>query len=117
MLTAFETCPHQFYRVRVLKDVREEQNAEALWGDRVHKALENRVRDKDPLPDWAAQWESIAAKFDRFGDRVACEVPVGITKAFKPCGFWDDECWFRAKIDVVVYGRRALDGDWKTGKK
>lgn len=116
MLTAFETCAHQFYRVKVLKDVVEQQGEAALWGDRVHKALETRVRDKTPLPDWAAQWESLAAKFDPFGDRVACEVPVGITKNFKPVGFWDSDCWFRAKIDVVVYGRRTLDGDYKTGK-
>ena len=59
MLTAFETCPHQFYRVRVLKDVVEEQGEAALWGDRVHKALENRVRDQEPLPEWAAQWEVV----------------------------------------------------------
>lgn len=115
-LSNFETCPHQYYRLRVKKDIVEEQGEAAAWGDRVHKALENRIRDKDPLPDWAAPWEPLVAKLDKFGKRVAAEVPVAITRAFKPTGFWDDDCWFRAKIDVVVYGTRALDGDWKTGK-
>ena len=46
MLTAFETCPHQFYRVWVLLVVFEEEGEAALWGDRVHQALAYRVRDK-----------------------------------------------------------------------
>ena len=34
-----------------------------------------------------------------------------------PTGWWDDDAWFRTKIDVLVLnGPMAVVADWKTGK-
>ena len=115
-LTKFETCPHQFYRVKVVKDVIEPSTEHTEWGTRVHLALEERVRDKKPLPDWAAQWEPLVGKFDAHGTKVFCELEMGLTRSFKPTGFDSDDCWYRGIIDVGVDGRRAFLGDYKTGK-
>lgn len=115
-LTKFETCPFQFYRCKVLKDVVEPPTEATEWGTKVHEALEFRVRDKTPLPDWASQWEPIARQFDKFGGRTFCELELGLTKNFKPTGFFDDDCWYRGIIDVGVDGVVSFLGDYKTGK-
>lgn len=115
-LTKFETCPRQYYLTKVARVVVEGSTEATEWGTRVHTALEERVRDKTPLPPWASQWEPLVAKFDRFGDRVFCELEMGLTKSFQPTGFSSDDCWYRGIIDVAIHGKRTLLGDWKTGK-
>lgn len=115
-LTKFETCPYQYFRVRVAKDVVEPPNEAAEWGTRVHLALEERVRDKKPLPSFAAEWEPLAAKFDPYGDRVFCEAKFGLTRTLEACDFFASDCWYRGVVDVGVHGTRALLGDYKTGK-
>jgi len=115
-LTAFETCAYQFYRVKVIKNITEKPTEATDWGKRVHAALEERVRDKTPLPEWAAQWEPLASKFDRHGDSVFCELQLGLTRSFKQTGFFDDDCWYRGIVDVGIDGSHAFLGDYKTGK-
>ena len=114
-LNKFETCPYQYYRVKVVKDVIEPQTEATLWGTQVHLALEERVRDKKPLPVWAGQWEPLAAKFDKFGDKVFCERQIGLTKAFAPTGFMDSDCWYRGIVDLGVLAPKSALFDWKTG--
>lgn len=115
-LSKFETCPYQYYRVKVTQDIVEPPTEATDWGKKVHLALEERVRDKKPLPDWAKQWEPLAAKFDRYGGRVFCELEIGLTKDFKPTGFHESNAWYRGVIDVGVSGVTAYLGDYKTGK-
>lgn len=115
-LTKFETCPYQYYLTKVANVVVEPPTKATEWGTRVHEALELRVRDKTPLPDWARQWEPMVAKFDRFGDRVACELELGLTRNMLATGFHDPDCWYRGIIDIAVHGRKAYLGDYKTGK-
>lgn len=51
-LTAFETCPRRFQLTRVTKQVRESQTKATVWGNKVHKALEDFARSGKPLtPD------------------------------------------------------------------
>ncbi len=115
-LTAFEQCAYRYYRVRVLKDVADPPNETADWGTRVHKVMEDRVRDKTPLPDWAIQWEPLASKFDKHGDKVFCEQKIGLTRGFRPTGFFDKDVWYRGVIDVGIDGVTTFLGDYKTGK-
>ena len=63
-LTAYETCPRQFYRTRVKKDVVSEMGEEAKWGDMVHKKLEARLKDGVALPPELAKYEPLVAKLD-----------------------------------------------------
>lgn len=115
-LTNFETCPFQFYRLRVKKDIVQQETEATVWGTQCHSALEHRVQNKTPLPEWARQWEPLAARFDRF-DSVFVERKYGLTKSFQPTGFFDKDCWYRGVIDLGVSGRIALLLDWKTGKQ
>jgi len=115
-LTKFETCPYQYYRVKVVGDVTEPPTDATEWGTRVHEALEFRVRDKVPLPEWAKQWETLVSQFDRFDDRVFCELELGLTKNMQPTRFDASDCWYRGIIDVGVRGNKTYLGDYKTGK-
>lgn len=116
-LDDFCTCPYAYYRKRIVKDVKEPPSEALTYGNEVHKHFENRLNDDTPLPDFLEAHEPYVQKvLDRPGVTMA-EQSVGLTKTLRPCGFWDKEIWFRAKVDVrTVSDDRAWIIDWKTGK-
>lgn len=123
-LSAFETCPKQFYHKRVAKDVVEPESEHLRWGNEVHKAFEDYLKGVERgYPDWFEQWKPICNAILNHQKRVdSCvieaEKEAAITEDFKPCGWWDDNVWCRGKFDlVVVTGERAHIFDWKTGKR
>lgn len=45
------------------------------------------------------------------------EVRIGINRDFEQTGYFDNDVWCRAVIDLIIYDEdRALIVDWKTGK-
>src|SRR5262245_21588970 len=51
-LKNFEDCPRRYFEVDVLKKYPAQERSEHLiWGDAVHAAMANRLRDGTPLPD------------------------------------------------------------------
>jgi hypothetical protein len=120
VLTGFETCAFRHYRLKVLKDVVEAESDEMRWGNRVHKALENRVKDGTALPETMKQYEPIAAKIiaSGRGGYIDVEQKMALTRDYEPCTFFAKDTWVRAITDVtVVKGRKAAVLDYKTGKK
>ena len=115
-LEKFETCPRQFYHVRVLRDVVEPPTEHTVWGERVHSALEKRVVDGDPLPEGMQQWETIAAKLAALPGVKLAEYKMAVDKAFKPCEW--KQAWSRGIADLVVRNKStAVVLDHKTGKR
>jgi hypothetical protein len=103
------------FRRYVKRDIPYVQSPEAKFGDDVHVAFEYRVGSKKPLPSTMQCWESFAAALDN--REVIVEQKLAITKEGRPTGFWDDDCWFRGKVDVVVRKDTTLCIlDWKTNK-
>ena len=49
-LQTFLTCPKQYHAKYITKEVKFEQNVHAVFGDLVHKSLENYLKHKEPLP-------------------------------------------------------------------
>lgn len=116
-LTKFETCPRQYQLTRVTKVVKDAMGKEALWGQKVHSALEHRVKFKTPLPEGMGKWEPICARFDKAKGRVFTEQQMALTKNLTTTGWWDKDAWCRGVIDVGVdSGRKAVLLDYKTGK-
>ena len=116
-LTAFETCPRRYYLTRVAKKVKEPPTEATIWGNKVHNALEDRVKLKKPLPEGMDQWERLASKFDRPKGRVFTETRYTFTRNLKPCDWGDKQAWMRGIIDLGVDGgEKAVLFDWKTGK-
>jgi hypothetical protein len=115
-LDKFETCPRQFFHVRVAKDVVEPPTEATMWGEKVHSAFEDRIKDNTPLPEGMTQWEPFAAKLERLPGVKYTEQKMAVGKDFQPTD-WSSG-WTRGIADLlVVSGSSAVVMDYKTGKR
>jgi hypothetical protein len=115
-LEKFETCPKQFYHVRVARDVSEPPTEHIKWGEVVHKAMEERVMNGTPLPEGMEHWESIASKLANLPGEKYAEYKMNIDKSFNKSSW--REAWSRGIADLlVVNGDKAAVFDHKTGKR
>ena len=115
-LEKFETCPKQYYHVRVKRDVVEPPTEHTKWGEEVHTALEHRVMHGTPLPEGMQQWEGIAAKLCALPGTKLCEYKMAVDSNFKQTGW--KTAWTRGIADlVVINGKKAAVFDHKTGKR
>ena len=117
-LSAFEQCPLRYKLTRVTKLIKEPPTEATTWGNRVHKALEERVRDGTPLPATIAGYEPLAAKLANSRGEVLVEQKVSVNAKLQPTEYFAKDVWCRGVLDVAVIGdRSALILDWKTGKR
>lgn len=115
-LDKFETCPRQFFHVRVARDVVEPPTEHTIWGEKVHTALEYRVRDGAPLPEGMTQWEGLARKLATMPGVKHCEEKLALDKNFQPAE-WGN-AWSRGIADLLVtHKSEAVVMDYKTGKR
>lgn len=115
-LEKFETCPRQFYHVRVKRDIVEPPTEATIWGEKVHTAMEHRVMHNTPLPEGMTQWEGIAAKIANMPGTKMCEQKMAVDSNFQPTD-WKN-AWSRGIADVlIIHDRKAVVLDHKTGKR
>lgn len=118
-LSSFELCPRRHYQTKVSKEVTETEGEALLWGNRVHKALENYLRDNTPLPAEIPH----QAILDRLlqeaeGGELLIERQLALTRKFAPCEWMAEDVWVRGVVDFgFVKGEKGLALDWKTGKR
>lgn len=118
-MNTFKTCPRQYEAKYITKDVVFTSGPEADWGNEVHTALENYVRDGTPLPSNMKQYTRFAEAMVRRSGEKVIEGAFAVDKDLQPTGFFDDNVWWRSKIDVLIQrpdGETAEIHDWKTGK-
>ena len=113
----YQGCARRYHQVRILKRFKSQPTEATLYGNLVHEAFEKYLMEDTPLPEHLAKHQSVLDKIKAMpGDRH-CELKLGMTKDFKPCGFFEEGVWFRGIPDLlVVNGKTAWVGDWKTGK-
>jgi len=118
-IKSFEQCPKKFYHLKVAKDYKEPETEAMLYGTAVHEAAEEYIRDGKPLPP---EYDYIKAPLDSLnmkqGNKL-CEYEMGLTADLEPCGFWDDNCWYRGIADLVILdeeNKTAWVIDYKTSK-
>lgn len=115
-LEKFETCPRQFYHVRVKRDIVEPPTEATLWGGRVHEAMEYRIKDGTALPEGMTQWEGLATKISNMAGEKFCEVEMALDENFQPASW--GKAWTRGIADLlIVNGDKAVNLDYKTGKR
>ena len=113
-LESFATCPKQFFHLKVARDVVDPPNVHSEWGDRVHKALEARLKTNVDLPEGMQHWESMAGKVAALPGQLHCEFRLALDEAFQPAPW--KQSWTRGIADVLkVHRNRAAIMDWKTG--
>lgn len=116
-LNAFETCPRRYYEVKVTKKFRESYVKETAHGLDVHKAVEERVKLKKPLPEKLSGYEFVGKLFDEAPGRKLIEVRLACTKEFNFTTWTSPTVWCRAIVDAAVERtERIISFDWKTGK-
>lgn len=118
--TTFEKCPKQYFHLYVAKDVKQDPNTEHfLYGNEVHKAAELYVRDNIPLPEKFSMFQPTLDRLKQIPGNKYCELKVGLTRDLQPCGFFDDNVWWRGAIDLLIVNpetKTATVIDYKTGK-
>lgn len=116
-ITKYETCPRQYQVIKVLKKVKEPPTEVTIWGNAVHLALEECVRDGKPLPDTMAKWNSIAKKIAGTKGTIYCEAQFAFNRNLDAVDWWAPDGWCRGVIDVWIDGGdKAIAYDYKTGK-
>jgi hypothetical protein len=118
-LGAFETCPHRFKVTRITKEIVEPQSEAMLWGNRVHKAFEDRLKIQKPFPDSMSEYEPIAHRLLKKaeGKQLDTEQKLALTRDFRKTTFFGKDVWLRIIIDVTIeHGDHVFVGDYKTGK-
>lgn len=119
-LKAFEDCPRRYYETTVLKNKWPEERSEQLsWGDAVHKAMADALRNNKPLPLAYVMYQPWVDKVARTKGELLVEDQCrwAITREFKPTTWFSKAVWARSMADAVkVNDDVALIVDWKTGK-
>lgn len=121
-----ETCPEQARSVHVNKTYKKHFTKALEVGVDAHTAVEHRVKHRTPLPAEHLHFEPIVASFEKLGP-IEAELPLAVNHRCEPVGFWGGSGighqtvpWIRGKYDVVIRNpaqRKALMGDWKTGRQ
>lgn len=116
-ISLFQQCPRKYHRLRIVKDIVEPPQQHLIYGTEVHEAAENYVcKDKSLDPKYGFLKPTLDALKSLPGMKL-CEYEMGITKEFKPCGFYDENVWFRGIADLLVIDEdRAHLVDYKTSK-
>jgi hypothetical protein len=119
-LKTFEQCPKKYYHLRVLKDVKDDGSEATLYGQEVHKAAEDYVKDGTPIPPKFAYILPIVDAIKSIPGEKHCELKLGVKltdSGYAPCDFFDKDVWWRGVGDVViVQGDVAFSLDYKTSK-
>jgi len=115
-LDGFETCPRQFYHLKVARDVPDPPTVHSEWGTRVHSAFEDAINAGTPLPSGMEQWQRLADQIAALPGVKHTEIKLAIDRAFQPTSW--KTAWSRGIIDLlVVHKDKAAVLDYKTGKR
>lgn len=112
-LDLFEKDKREWHRHYILGE-KDEPTPALLRGREVHKGLEDYMNNLVDCDIPMVRAVHMAAQ----GKEHFVEWKLGITKDLKPCEFFGKDVWGRCAIDVAILKEdRAVDVDWKTGKK
>lgn len=119
-LRLFEQCPRRYQAEKVTKEVPFSQNEAALYGEQLHKAAEEYIRDGVPIDPRFDFIQPYLDKLNAIEGVKFCEMKLGVKRVegrLAPCDFFDSDVWFRGVADLVILdGDRAWVVDYKSGK-
>jgi hypothetical protein len=117
----YENCPKRYYHQRITKEVKDSVGEATLYGERVHKHLEDYLKTGAALPDDSVKLQPLCDTFrTSAGDGgFFVEQEYTLNKDLQETGWWDADAWLRFKLDVLVVrdNGTAIVADWKTGKR
>ena len=119
-IKTFDQCPRKYYHLRIAKDVKDEGSQATIYGQAVHKAAEEFIRDGVPVPKKYAFIQDVLDSLNRIEGEKFCEMKLGVAigdDGFEPCKFFGDDVWWRGIVDLaIINGSKAYIIDYKTSK-
>lgn len=116
-MNQFETCPLQYQAERILRTAPRSENAQSIWGNKVHEAIEQRLQNGVILNESFEKYEKVVQVIERQKGSLFVEMELAVDVKFNPVAWDAPDMWVRGIIDVlVVDGAKAYAYDWKTGK-
>jgi hypothetical protein len=114
-LSGYRTCPYQFYRTTIKKDIPKEETEALRIGRDIHKMFEDRLRDGTAFPKNFAHYEPYAKPILQWDGFTKVEVKLGVSANWGPAGFFERGVVAgRGAIDVLnIAGSKARIVDWK----
>lgn len=118
-LKDFLQCPRKYQLMKVTKEIPfGETSLQIEEGKQIHKALEDRLLTKEPLPEELVHMESFIQKLETSEGNIFGERKMTIDAEFKPVSWFDKGAWCRGIADVGLEKQKAIwIGDYKTGKR
>lgn len=112
----FHQCAAKYKALVIDKSVPFTTTTEQQKGIDVHAALEKAVKDGTELLSEFKQYQPVVDYLQRLSGKTLCEKKLGIKTDLSPCGFFDEEVWYRGTLDVLnIDGQRARIFDYKHG--
>tara|TARA_R110000868_G_scaffold202225_2_gene449795 strand:+ start:828 stop:1499 length:672 start_codon:yes stop_codon:yes gene_type:complete len=119
-LNTFKQCPKKYYHLKVAKDVKDTGSTATVYGQEVHTAAEEFIRDGTPVPKKFSFMNPVLQSLSNIGGDKLCEVKLGVAKTetgYAPTGFFDADVWWRGIADLVILDNEiGYSVDYKTSK-
>lgn len=104
-LSTFINCPRRYHAQYVLKVVKDDPDTPHLvWGNKVHKAFEDRQRSHVKLPPELAEHEEFMARLATLGGEHHPERKIAFGAGFANTDFFCPGAVYRGVIDHMVVG-------------
>ena len=117
-LKDYEGCARRYHEVKVLKNYPFTDTKHTIYGKEVHKAFEDYVTEKKPLPEHLSGHGELLDSLIKKEGRKFAEHEMGVTVDLKPCAFDSEDVWVRGIADLLIVdddGLVAWVFDYKTG--
>jgi hypothetical protein len=114
----YENCPKRYFHQRIEKSVVDPGGEASKHGERVHKVLEDYIKDDAPLDHSNKKFAPMLDALKQGPGTKHAELEMTLSDTFKPTGWFEPDAWLRSKLDyVAINGKNAVVLDWKTGKR
>ena len=116
----YENCPKRYLYQRINKEVVDTGSNATIYGQRIHKDLENRLLHGQALPQETSKHEQVCQTLQQLTQHATllAEQQLCLNENLTPTGWYDNDAWLRSILDVlIIKGDKAIVIDWKTGKR
>ena len=117
-LKDFIGCPKRYQETKVLKNYEFKPTEATTYGNKVHSALENYVKESTTLPLNYQRFEGyVKALLELEGEKLT-EHHMALDIKGSPCKWGAKERWVRGIADLlIINGNHARIVDYKTGSE
>jgi hypothetical protein len=119
-IKTFQQCPKKYYHLKVAKDVKDEGSEATIYGQELHKAAEDYIKDDVAIPPQFSFMQDLLNSLKKIPGEKHCELKLGIAVRdgkYVPCDFFAKDVWWRGIADlVIINGDTAYSVDYKTSK-